>query len=310
MISSILAGVAGIVLLYTGGELLVRSSSILGKRMGFSDLLVGLTIVAFGTSAPELVSSIIAILKGSPGLVIGNVLGSNMANLGLILALTAIIRPFETEFRKNWKDFVFLVVSSLGAGLMMMRGHITAPEGLMLVIIFILYMFYLIRNKRSLVESEIEIEGAPNGKVSWAIAGLILGMILLPLGADRLVYSALEVAFTFGVPEHVMGLTMVALGTSLPELVTSLIATFKRKGDISLGNIIGSNIFNILLVPGVCSLSGRLSYSASGIGIDVMAMLTVSFAVVFFAAVGLQMTRSQGAFLLLGYLGYIIHLVR
>ena len=309
MISSILTGVAGIVLLYTGGELLVRSSSVLGKKMGFSDLLVGLTIVAFGTSAPELVSSIIAIIKGSPGLVIGNVLGSNMANLGLILALTAIIRPFDTEFRKNWKDFVFLVVSSLGAGLMMMRGHITAPEGLILVIIFLLYMFYLVRNKRSLVESEIEIEGAPNGNVSWAIAGLILGMILLPLGADRLVNSALEVAFAFGVPEHVMGLTMVALGTSLPELVTSLIATFKRKGDISLGNIIGSNIFNILLVPGVCSLSGNLAYSASGIGIDVMAMLTVSFAVVFFAAVGHQMTRSQGVFLLLGYIGYIIHLV-
>lgn len=300
---------AGIFFLYSGGEALVRSASILGKRMGFSDILVGLTIVAFGTSAPELVSSIVATLENSPGLVIGNVLGSNIANIGLVLALTAVIRPFATEFYRNWKDFAFLVLSSLGAGLMMTRGYIEPMEGMILIFVFALYLLFLLKNKRSRIEAEVEEETRSKGSMLASTAGLVLGMVLLPLGAERLVDSALEIASVLGVPEHVLGLTMVALGTSLPELVTSLIATIKKQGDISLGNIIGSNIFNILLVPGICSLIGSLSYSASGITIDFVFMLTVSVAVVMFAAAGSFMTRVQGVFLFVGYLGYIYHLV-
>lgn len=305
----ILKGILGVILLYVGGEMLVNFASSLGRRLGLPDLLIGLTIVAFGTSAPELVASITAILKGSPGIVVGNVLGSNIANIGLILALTAMIRPFATGFKKNWKDFMFLASSSIFGGFLMLRGYVHPAEGIALLVMFFLYMGYLFRNNRNSSEKRQSSEDKRIRTFMPAVAGIIIGMALLPSGADLLVNSAIGVAVSLGVAEHVLGLTFVALGTSLPELVTSLVAAARRQGDMCLGNIIGSNIFNVLVVPGVCSIIGDLSYKPSIISLDIIFMLMISAAVIFFSSYGRYLTRGEGAFLFTGYIGYLIHLV-
>lgn len=300
-------GLAGIALLYSGGEILVKYSSSLGGKLGLSDLIIGLTIVAFGTSTPELVSSVIAILKGASGLVMGNVLGSNITNIGLILALSALISPFATDFKKNRKDFIFLAAASALAGMVMFTGHISWWEGAILLLIFLLYNWSLFRS-RAKVAVEQEVPSANRADLKEllpSVAGIILAIVLLPFGANLLVDSATGIGRELGISEHIMGLTLVAVGTSLPELVTSLIAAFRRKGDLCLGNIIGSNIFNILVVPGICSILGPMDFMSELLRTDIMVMLGISMAAIIFASSRSFLSRREGTFLLTCYAGYL-----
>lgn len=310
MLMLFIMGCAGIILLYAGGEILVKYASALGQKTGLSDLFIGLTIVAFGTSAPELVSSLIAMLKGSSGLVIGNVLGSNITNIGLILALSAMISPFATDFRKNWKDFLFLGTASTFAGLVMFTGHIDTWEGLLLLGLFFLYTFYLLRSNSTLnSEGRRSQTGMDLKSLIPSIAGIVTGICLLPLGAELLVNSAIRIAALLGVSEHLMGLTLVAVGTSLPELVTSLVAALRKRGDLCLGNIIGSNIFNVLVVPGICSIFGKLDFMAGMVRSDIIIMIIISITAISLSFSRSYLSRREGTFLLTCYLGYIFNLV-
>ncbi len=310
MLMLVIMGCAGIILLYAGGEILVKYASALGQKTGLSDLFIGLTIVAFGTSAPELVSSLIATLKGSSGLVIGNVLGSNITNIGLILALSAMISPFATDFRRNRKNFLFLGTASTFAGLVMLTGDIDPWEGLLLMCLFFLYTFYLLRSNSTL---DPEIRRSQTGidlkSLISSIAGIVTGICLLPLGAELLVNSAIRIAVLLGVSEHLMGLTLVAVGTSLPELATSLIAALRKRGDLCLGNIMGSNIFNVLVVPGICSIFGKLDFMAGIVRSDIIIMIIISMAAISLSFSRSYLSRREGTFLLTCYLGYIFNLV-
>ncbi len=310
MLMLVIMGCAGIIILYAGGEILVKYASALGQKTGLSDLFIGLTIVAFGTSAPELVSSLIAMLKGSSGLIIGNVLGSNITNIGLILALSAMISPFATDFRRNWKDFFFLGTASTFAGLVMFTGHIDPWEGLILLGLFLLYTFYLLRSN-STMDSKIRKSqtGIDLKSLIPSIAGIVTGICLLPLGAELLVNSALRISALLGVSEHLMGLTLVAVGTSLPELATSLIAALRKRGDLCLGNIMGSNIFNVLVVPGICSIFGKLDFMAGIVRSDIIIMIIISMAAISLSFSRSYLSRREGTFLLTCYLGYIFNLV-
>jgi cation:H+ antiporter len=300
-------GLAGIALLYAGGEILVKYSSTLGAKLGLSDLIIGLTIVAFGTSAPELVSSVIAILKGASGLVVGNVLGSNITNIGLILALSALISPFGTDFERNRKDFIFLAAASTLAGVVMFTGHISWWEGMILLGLFLIYNWSIFRSHAGgggEPERSTSIRADLNGLLP-SLVGIILAIVLLPSGANLLVDSATGIGRELGVSEHIMGLTLVAVGTSLPELVTSLIAAFHRKGDLCLGNIIGSNIFNILVVPGICSILAPMDFMSELLRTDIMVMLGISLAAIVLASSGSFLSRREGTFLLTCYAGYL-----
>lgn len=310
MFTLLIMGFFGIIVLYAGGELLVKYASFLGQKLGLPDIFIGLTIVAFGTSAPELVSSIMAMLKGSPGLVIGNVLGSNITNVGLILALSALISPFATDFKKNWKDFLFLGVASSLAGIFMFTGHIAPFQGGILLGLFLFYTWLLFRSESKTVDKLNRADMDISVKsLLPSIAGITVAICLLPLGAELLVRSAVGVAALLGVSEHIMGLTLVAVGTSLPELVTSIIAALHKKGDLCLGNIIGSNIFNVLVVPGVCSLFGHLDFMSEVMRPDILVMIGISLAAIFLSIFRKHFSRGEGALLMCCYLGYIYNLV-
>jgi len=291
--------------------MLVKFSSSLGYRMGLSDLFIGLTIVAFGTSAPELVSSIVSMFRDVPGLVVGNVLGSNITNIGLILALSAIINPFDADFARNRNNFLFLSAASIMAGGVIFTGHIYLWEGIILLTLFIFYNWILLRAETADLQETGEPEdGGETCAIPMSVAGIAVSILMLPLGANLLVDSAVKMASLLGVPEHVMGLTLVAMGTSLPELVTSMIAAFRKKGDLCLGNIIGSNIFNILVIPGVCSLMGPMDFTSGLLRADVLVMIGVSMATVFFIFSENMLSRRSGTLLLLCYFGYMLQFVR
>lgn len=302
---------AGIVLLYAGGEMLVRYSSSLGCRMGLSDLFIGLTIVAFGTSAPELVSSIVSIIKNAPDLVMGNILGSNITNIGLILALSAVISPFDTDFARNRDNFLFLATASILAGLIIFTGHIYLWEGLVLLVMFGFYNWTLFRAETSpALESEENSVNSDTSGILLPLIGIAISVVMLPFGADLLVDSAVGIGSLLGVSQHVMGLTLVAMGTSLPELVTSLIAAFRKKGDLCLGNIVGSNIFNILVIPGVCSVFGPMNFPSVLLRTDVLVMVGMSLVAILFTFSGNNLSRREGTFLLCCYCGYMLQFVR
>lgn len=261
MVLTILELLAGCALLLFGGDWLVNGGVALAKRFRVSTLVIGLTIVAFGTSAPELLVSLIASLKGSSGIALGNVIGSNIANIALILGLTAMICPVAAGSRSVYVNGGVMLLVSVLLMLFMMDGSISRLEGIIFVLGIILYVILSIRFGRT--EDACATDGSCEDvmKPGKAILVVIASCAGLAIGADLLVDSASAIARQCGVSEKVIGLTVVALGTSLPELAASLIAAVKKQMDISIGNIIGSNIFNILGVIGV-------SASVSPIGLD------------------------------------------
>lgn len=313
MNSPLLFLIFGLVLLFFGGEGLVRGSAALALRLGLTPLVVGLTVVAFGTSAPELVVSIQAALAGQGAIAIGNVVGSNILNIGLILGVTALICPLKVQLQILRIDAPIMVGVSLLAAWMLADRTLGRPEGALLFAGIVAYTAFTVlyaRKVKPSAEVEAEFTGAvhkPGGNVWRDLLFIAVGLALLIAGSHFMVDGAVRLARGFGISEAIIGLTIVALGTSMPELVTCLVAGWKKEPDIALGNIIGSNIFNLLGILGAAALVQPIT----GEGIK-MADL---FVAIMFAAVlvpilwtGRRLERWEGSLLLIGYIAYVASL--
>ena len=299
---------AGFVLLFFGGDWLVEGGVALARRFRISPLVIGMTIVAFETSAPELLVSLISAIKGSAGIAIGNVVGSNIANIGLILGLTALICPIETDNSKVIRHGSIMIVASLLLIVFALNSGITRIEGLILFACLILFTTISVRKGRTQQqETDIDdLEGKPM-TVLAAIGLIVLSCGMLAFGADILVDGATTVASALGVSDKVIGLTIVALGTSLPELAASVAAAFKKQMDISIGNIIGSNIFNILCVLGVSTSIKPISLEFRDYSNDFIWMMGFSIFIIIFTTMRKKkgrLGRTAGILFLLAYAVY------
>ena len=301
----------GIGLLYLGGELLVKSASRLARAWGISPLVIGLTVVAFGTSAPELATSLLAALQGSPEIAIGNVVGSNIANIALILALSALVYPLRTRAAFLKREMPFMIAVAALLIVFLLDGHLSRWEGAAFVILLALYLAVLFAGgEKAEVHAEFEeAYGRSTPRpVAFDAAGVAIGLGLLVAGAQLLVVGATAIARGLGVSELVIGLTLVAVGTSLPELATSLVAALKRETDIALGNIVGSNIFNILGILGITVLVKPIALPFAAVATDLWVMLALSVILLPFLVTGLRLGRREGGALLALYLGYVAYL--
>ena len=300
----------GLIVLVFGGELLVRGAVGIAASLKISPLVIGLTIVSFGTSAPELLVSLNASLDGNSGIAIGNVLGSNIANLALVLGITCMIFPIVVAKQTKVVDWPVMMGASILFFLFALDGTIELWEGIVFLIMLIVFTVGLIaKSRKEGKKAECdELEDAP--KNQWVAVGLLLaGLVGLYFGSEWFVDGAKAIAKSFGMEDHIIGLTVVAFGTSAPELVASCVAAFRQQTDISVGNLIGSNIFNILAVLGVTATVKDLSISDEVLSSDMYWMLGISLAILPMMLIGKKMGRIKG-FLLFGtYVIYISLLV-
>ncbi|NHQ73278.1 calcium/sodium antiporter [Roseovarius gahaiensis] len=308
----------GLLILLLAGDALVKGAVNLSLRVGIPALIVSLTIVAFGTSAPELLISINAVLLDKPGLALGNVVGSNTANILLVLGIPALLFGLHTSGCETRKTYVFMLVGSvLFIGLAFL-GEFTLVSGLILLaaLAFVLTDSLLeARNHRrettalALLDAQDgeDIEGADPDMPWWQIiVFLVLGLIGLPLGADLLVDNASIIARQYGVSDTVIGLTLVALGTSLPELATTVMAALRRQADVALGNVIGSNMFNLLAIIGVTTLVGPIPVDPGFLQFDLWVMLGASLLIIPFVFFKQDIGRIWGVILTGLYLAYVL----
>ncbi len=298
--------VAGFVLLSFGGEYLVRGSVTLALVLGISPLVVGLTVVALGTSAPELVVCIQATLAGRAAIGAGNVVGSNILNIGLILGLSVIIAPMRVQSRIIRTDMPILILITCIGIAMLWNAYLSRIEGSVLCAMLVAYLWFTIwltRERRGRRREEVPVSREV-GPI-WKYVGLIVaGFVGLIFGADFLVRGAIPIARFFGMSEAAIGLTIVATGTSMPEIATCVAAAIRKESDIALGNIIGSNIFNLLAILGIASVLTPMS--AEGLtATDFFTMLAFTVILVPLARTGFHFARWEGAVLLLGYCTYI-----
>ncbi|ABN59883.1 calcium/sodium antiporter [Shewanella baltica] len=298
--------IGGFIILTLGAEALVRGASAIALRLGITPLIIGLTIVAFGTSAPELAVSVKSALAGNSGIALGNVIGSNIANIGLILAITALIRPIQVQSQVVKRDIPLMILASMLFWGLLLDGELSLIDGVVLLSLLVGYLtFSYISSKNS--KNEEEIEAGPNNPL---LSGLfiLVGISMLVGGGILFVNGAVDLAKTFGVSEVIIGLTIVAIGTSMPELVTSVIAALKGQSDIAIGNVVGSNLFNILGILGVTAIVHPVS-SLGFQPFDFMVMLALAIVILPFAWTGLRIGRREGSVLLLTYLGYMGYLI-
>ncbi len=297
---------AGLCGLFFGGELLLRGAVTISRNIGISELLIGLTIVGFGTSLPELLVSVKAALGGQPGIAIGNVVGSNIANVILIVALAAFVRPPAGWSPSVKRDALVMIAASVALFALAAFGLVSRLAGGALVIALIAYLVFAFLQERAAPRASTEQEtGRPAGNIALAAAGLLGGFVVLFLGAGWLVDGASAIARQSGISEAVIGLTIVAVGTSLPELATSVLAAYRGKTDVALGNIVGSNIFNILGILGIASLITPIPVADQFLRFDVPVMLALAVlfggALVFARSIG----RIPAAAMLLAYGAYV-----
>lgn len=311
MIISIVLVIIGACLLYVGGEMLVRSSTNLAKKLGVSSLVIGLTVVAFGTSSPELAATLMSAFQGVPEVAIGNVIGSNIANIGLILGLTAITYPLLTRRAFALQEVPIMILVMLLAIPVLWDGQVARFEGLALVLFLALYLFYQFRKGSSTIKLEVETTTMP---IWLAVLGTALGVAILVVGARILVSGAVTIAQSLGVSERIIGLTIVAFGTSLPELASSLVAAIKKETDLILGNIIGSNVFNVLAILGITALVFPINpnfnslMSNTGLLIDIGLMMFLGVLIIPFMLGKSRLERVEGLVLFTIYIVYIVFL--
>jgi len=306
---------AGLLLLLFGGDVLVRGAVSLAVKLEIPTLVIGLTIVAFGTSAPELVISLRSALAGSPGIAIGNVVGSNITNILLVLGLPAIIAPIALAEDGVRRSTVFMVLVSLGLAFMAMNGVISRLDGLFLFTLLVGYLAYsgfeaTKANNAKAVTDELD-ELAPKDIKTGQIALLLgFGIVGLGFGGKMVTEGALDLAAMLGVADTAVGLTIVALGTSLPELATSLAAALRKQTGVVIGNVLGSNIFNALGIIGITSMLVPLNVSSSIINFDIWIMLAAALLMVPVAFMTRRVGRIGGALMLMAYIIYTIVVFR
>lgn len=311
MLTTIVLLIIGLIVLIVGGDYLVRGSSSIALRLHLSPLVVGLTIVAFGTSAPELLISIQSALKGSPDLVMGNVVGSNICNLALVLGLTAVINPVKVQINSIRFDWPMTMGASILLYLIVREGSIAAFEGILFLIIIISYLIFIIQQSRKETKANIsagdkdEIPEMPSKQIWKDLVFIAIGCVGLYFGSEWFVNSAKELALSIGVEERVVGLTVVALGTSLPELVTAAVASYKGQTDLALGNLMGSNIFNILSILGITSIIREIHVHIDILNKDIIWMLMITLMILPFMIMRREIGRVDGFILLLVYAVYI-----
>ncbi|MBC8192043.1 MAG: calcium/sodium antiporter [Candidatus Marinimicrobia bacterium] len=302
-------------LLFFGADWLVKGGSQLANQMGVKPLIVGLSIVAFGTSMPEFVVSLIAnVFEDSSTIAIGNIIGSNVTNIGLILGVSGLIFPITIHFKQTYKGLIFLFAVSLLLYGLSLDGSVSRIDGFIMVLVLIGYIFYLYRHP-----SEVPLENFEGefGSKTNNLLLVLAGSIALSVGAWLFVKSAVWIAEEFDIPKMVIGLTIVAVGTSLPELATSLVAAFRKHGEISVGNIIGSNVFNILFIMGGVGLIKPLdvleSRTIAGEAVKIFPhaqyLIMMAFGLVLIP-LGMRhkIGRLTGTILVLGYLSFYIYL--
>jgi len=302
MLNSIFSLLIGSTLLYFGAEWIVKGGVSVAKRFGISTLVVGLTVVAFGTSLPELVVSIIAAIENSSTLAIGNAVGSNIANIGLALALSALIFPITINYLPIKRDLWIYLFASLLFILFVFDGRLSRFEGLFLFIGLVFYIIICIHNP---LNDEYEPQDHLEYSLAKATTYIIAGILSLAFGANLFVDGAIYLARYLGVSEIVIGMSIVALGTSLPELATSSMAAFRKESAISVGNIVGSNIFNILSVLGITSLITPLDSPKEILYFELPVMVLFGLAIIVIAKLPQPIHRVYSAILLLGYLLFI-----
>jgi cation:H+ antiporter len=310
-VTTVAVATAGLVLLYLGGEALVRGAGSLAARMRVSPLVIGLTVVAFGTSAPELAVSLEAATSGAGDIALGNVVGSNIANLGLILGVTALVRPATVHARLLRVDAPLMVLASLGLVWMLADGAVSGLEGGILLGGLVCYLVWTAigaRAESDEVRAEFEggLPAAPSG-VLPSLALVVGGVAALVVGGRFLIDAAVEVASAVGVSQAVIGLSLVAVGTSLPEFATSVVAGLRGQGDIAIGNVIGSNLFNILGIVGVTALITPVMRG----GVDFLTLgvfVVVTFLVLPLLRTRMKLMRREGALLVAGYAVYLVWL--
>ena len=293
--------ILGLVFLIFGGDLLVRSAVSFAEKFGVSSFLIGVTVVSFGTSIPELMVSIQAAMDQAADIAIGNVLGSNIANIALVLGVSVVIRPLSITTNTYKLSWWVMLISSLLFILFLLDNVITKMEGLLLIAGLFCFIFFSIKRNIPNEESIISKINIPTG-----ILFFVLGSIGLYFGSELFVESAISIASFFNVPKFVIGITVVALGTSLPELVTSIVALMKGQNNISLGNLIGSNIFNVFAVLGITSLIQELGTSSILLFLDFGVMLAVILVFGYQLFIRKKISRTAGFILLSGYFSYIL----
>ena len=299
----------GFVYLLMGGDLLVRGALGLARESKIPPMIVGLTVVAMGTSAPELMVSTMSALSGFPGIAVGNVVGSNVANVLLVLGVPVLIHPFVCDQEGLGKQASLMVAVSVLFLLMCAFGSITFFGGVLLVFLLVVFLILATRGTALLpmddAEEELErVLGLPSYKSSISLF-IVLGAVMLPLGADLVVDGAAGLAAGWGVSEAVIGLSLIALGTSLPELSTTVIAALHKSSDVAIGNVIGSNMFNILAILGITALLTEIPVDPMFLRFDLWVMFACTVMLWLFVLTKTTIRKPAGVLFLAGYLGYM-----
>ncbi len=317
MLSYIAAVITGLALLIWSADKFVEGAAALARLLGVSIMIIGITIVGFGTSAPEIVVSIVAVMQDTPGIAIGNALGSNIANIGLILGITAILAPIPIASRLFKTEYPLLLLATVVMAWSLYDLSLDSVDGLVLMGLLTLSLYYLIREHRrhpaEYAREEHESEEMVHAmKMSAAIGWLALGLLVLVSSSRLLVWGATGIAQALGISELIIGLTVVALGTSLPELAASIASLRKGKPDLAIGNVIGSNLFNSLAVIGLPALLTNFSFDVAARSRDLVVVIAMTLMLIllsrFPTAVPRYLTRVKGIFLLTAFVIYQLYL--
>ena len=305
--------IAGLAILFVGGDILIRGAVGVAERLHVPPLIIGLTIVAMGTSAPELMVSLKAALEGAGGISIGNVIGSNLANVMLVLAVPSLIRPTPCRERGIGRNIAVMVAITIVFMVTMADGMLTRADGIILLVLLGLFLFDQLRTaQKHRRSSRKETHDHPDepGKAPeapWLIAAMLIGgLIALPIGADLTVRGASAIAASLGVPQEVIGLTVVGIGTSLPEVAASLLAVMRNHSSVALGNVVGSNIFNIGLIMGTTATTVPVSVVEHIIRVDMWMMLAAALLIAVFAKMGIFIGRKIAAAMIAVYSAYVV----
>lgn len=308
MLLIIIGLVLGFFLLLKGADWLVEGASSIALNLGVSKLIVGLSVVAFGTSVPELVASLVSVINGHPSVSISNVVGSNIANIALCLALAALFMSINIKEQTIKAEMPFMILSTIVFTVLLIRDNLFIlkwNDGIVFLSLMIIFIYYLVSNAKDVIEEEFEKEIKGKHKTSVSIFLVIIGIFAVSFGGELTIRNVVEIARLFNLSETLVGLTIVAIGTSLPELVVSVASAIKGEGEILVGNIVGSNVFNILFILGISSLFGNLTVDVSNYMVDLLAINLVAFLLLLISLFKKKLTRFDGILFLFIYAIYI-----